>query len=115
MHKLYLLLTILGIALPYGAFLPWLFEHGLAMGLLLEQAFINPISAVAWLDVFVAGVTLIVFIVTDSRANQVSGSLFAIIGTLTVGVSFGLPLYLYLRHRQLYPQQTENHSRDATI
>ena len=104
MKKLYLSLAALGLVLPYGAFVPWLVEHGLSMGLLLEQAFVNPISAFAWLDVVISALALLVFIIADSKANRVAGSPFAIIGTLTVGVSFGLPLYLYLRHRSFTGQ-----------
>ena len=101
MKTVYLLLTILGIVLPYGALVPWLLTNGVDVELLVEHATANPISVLAWLDVIIAAIALLAFIISDSRVNKVKGALYAIIGTLTVGVSFGLPLYLYLRQRQL--------------
>ena len=99
MSRFYLVLTVLGIAAPYAAFLPWLFTNGLNLPLLFEQAIVNPISAMAWLDVVVAAVALIGFILVDGKQNHVKGRFVAILGTLSAGVSFGLPLYLYLKHK----------------
>jgi hypothetical protein len=49
------------------------------------------------LDVVVSGVTLLFFIVVDGRESKTPHSWLAVLGTLTVGVSFGVPLYLALR------------------
>nr|WP_086941162.1 DUF2834 domain-containing protein [Thaumasiovibrio occultus] len=97
MKYLYLLLTILGTALPYGAFLPWLWQHGFDLALLYQHASANPISQLAWLDVIVAAIVLIAFIVNDGKRNQVRHRVWAVIATFTIGVSAGLPLYLYLK------------------
>jgi hypothetical protein len=45
----------------------------------------------------VSGVTLLFFIVVDGRESKTPHSWLAVLGTLTVGVSFGVPLYLALR------------------
>ncbi|GAK84134.1 hypothetical protein JCM19238_1700 [Vibrio ponticus] len=100
MTKFYLALTVLGILLPYGAFLPWLLTHGVDISLLYQQATVNPISIGAWLDVVVAVVALLGFIWIDGQRQNIKYRSVAVIGTLTVGVSCGLPLYLYLRERQ---------------
>lgn len=105
MVKFYLVLTLLGILLPYGAFIPWLATNGLDIGLLLSEAVANPISIFAWLDVLVAAVALLGFIVVDGQRHQVKYRYLAVLGTLSIGVSFGLPLYLYLKEKQcLQPQ-----------
>ncbi|EGQ9108708.1 TPA: DUF2834 domain-containing protein, partial [Vibrio cholerae] len=36
MVRFYLVLTLLGILLPYGAFVPWLVSNGLDIGLLFR-------------------------------------------------------------------------------
>lgn len=100
MKTFYLVLTILGILLPYGALLPWLIENGLDLPYLIQQATANPISLVAWLDVIVSVFALIGFIFVDGKKHQIHGRYWAVFGTLTVGVSCGLPLYLYLKERQ---------------
>lgn len=99
MKTTYLLITLLGILFPYAAFMPWLIAHGADIPLLWDQATANPISVFAWADVVISAAALLVFIVTDSIKNTVKHSYLAILGTLLVGVSCGLPLYLYLRER----------------
>ncbi|WP_433916137.1 DUF2834 domain-containing protein, partial [Vibrio vulnificus] len=103
--KVLLVLTLLGILLPYGAFVPWLVSNGLDIGLLFREAVASPISIFAWLDVLVAAIALLGFIVVDGQRHKVKYRYFAVLGTLSVGVSFGLPLYLYLKEKQsLQPQ-----------
>ncbi|HAT8558710.1 TPA: DUF2834 domain-containing protein, partial [Vibrio vulnificus] len=97
MVRFYLVLTLLGILLPYGAFVPWLVSNGLDIGLLFREAVATPISIFAWLDVLVAAIALLGFIVVDGQRHKVKYRYFAVLGTLSVGVSFGLPLYLYLK------------------
>jgi hypothetical protein len=100
MERFYLVLTLLGILLPYGAFIPWLVDNGLNIGLLFNEAVANPISMFAWLDILVAAVALLSFIVVDGHRNKVRYRYLAVLGTLFVGVSFGLPLYLYFKEKQ---------------
>ncbi len=100
MIKLYLVLTLLGIALPYGAFLPWLVDNGIDIGAFIDAAIANPISVMAWFDVLVSAIALIAFIVVDGQRNQIRNRYLALIGTCTVGVSCGLPLYLFLKELQ---------------
>lgn len=100
MLRFYLVLTLFGILLPYGALIPWLMANGLDIGLLFSEAVANPISIVAWLDVLVAGIALLGFILVDGQRHKVKYRYFAVLGTLSVGVSFGLPLYLYLKEKQ---------------
>ena len=94
---IYLLLGFLGVVLPYSQFLPWLAENGLNIPLLIEQIATPQIAAFGWLDVIISALVLFVFILTDGRRQKVSRLWLPIAGTLIVGVSLGLPLYLYLR------------------
>ena len=94
------MLSVLGIMIPFGALIPWLLNNGLDLVALFNAAIANPISIVAWLDVLVAALVLLTFIVADSKRHKVKYHWLAIIGTLVVGVSFGFPLYLYLKEKQ---------------
>mgnify|MGYP000347879774 CR=1 FL=1 len=100
MARFYLILTFLGVLLPYGAFIPWLSTNGFDISLLLKEAFVNPISIFAWLDVIVAAIALLGFIVVDAKRNKIKYWYLAVLGTLSVGVSCGLPLYLYFKEKQ---------------
>ncbi len=93
---IYLLLCLVGAVLPYWQFIPWLFQHGLNVPLLFEDLFANRISAFFATDVFVSAVVLFVFIGLE-RSRLGSMWWLPALGVLTVGVSLGLPLLLYLQ------------------
>ena len=50
-------------------------------------------------DVIVSAVALIGFVFTDGRRAGMKSLWAPVVGTLCVGVSLGLPLFLYLRER----------------
>jgi hypothetical protein len=92
----YLLLCVLGLVLPYSAFVPWVLEHGLDLPAFVRSMFSNRIASFFALDVIVSAGVVIVLLVTEGR--RLGLKLWSpVLGTLLVGVSFGLPLYLYLR------------------
>jgi hypothetical protein len=70
---------------------------GLDIPRLFEAAAATPVSAFAWLDVVITAIVVIGFIIFDRRERNVPFSSAAIAGTLLVGPSFGLPMYLLLR------------------
>ena len=94
---LYLLLCIAGAVVPYAAFVPWLLAHGLDIPLFVEELFANRISAFFALDVMVSALVLFVFVVTEGKRRGVRHLWAPVAATLAVGVSLGLPLFLYLR------------------
>ena len=97
---LYLLLCVLGAVLPLSQLLPFLREHGLDARLIIEQLFANRISAFFGLDVIVSSVVLWVFVAVDGRRSGVRHLWAPIAASLLIGVSLGLPLFLYLRERR---------------
>ncbi len=100
MLMFYLGLAIIGTIVPYAAFIPWLLQNGVDITQFFIEVIANPISLFAWLDVIIAAVALLGFIVHDGEKHQVKWRFVAIAGTLSVGVSCGLPLYLYFREKQ---------------
>jgi hypothetical protein len=97
----YLFLCILGTALPYWKLVSWIVDHGLNLSLLCQELFSTRIGAFFGLDVIVSALVLFVFIATEGRRLALSRLWLPVIATLLVGVSLGLPLFLYLRQRQL--------------
>ena len=98
---LYLFLCVAGTLLPYSQFIPFLHEHGLDLQLFLDQLFANRISGFFGWDVIVSALVVCVFVATDGRRDQIRGLWAPILAVLTVGVSLGLPLFLYLREARL--------------
>ena len=93
--QIYLLLCLAGTILPYWQLVPWVVEHGLHVSLLLEQLFANRISAFFATDVFVSAAVVFVFIAFE-RSRLGAKWWLPTVAVLTVGVSLGLPLLLYL-------------------
>ena len=93
----YLICCVLGLVLPYAQFVPWLLEHGLNVTLLVHELFGNRISAFFAMDVIVSAIALIWFIQSEGKRSRVRFLWLPTVGTLLVGVSFGFPLFLFLR------------------
>ncbi len=98
---LYLWLCVAGTALPYWQFIPFLREHGLDLRLFVEQLFANPISGFFGLDVLVSSVVLWVLVAVEGKRAGVRHLWAPVVANLAVGVSLGLPLFLYLREASL--------------
>ncbi len=96
-RHLYLGLCALGTALPCAAFVPFLGQHGLDLREFVAQLFATPVSSFFALDVVVSAVVLWVFVAIDGRREGLRQLWAPVVASLTVGVSLGLPLFLYLR------------------
>jgi hypothetical protein len=97
----YLLLCFVGLALPYSQFVPRVFEHGPDARLFVHQLFANRIGGFFGLDVLITAIVLIGFVRTEGARLRMNGLWLPMASTVLVGVSLGLPLFLYLREREL--------------
>jgi len=98
---IYLALCVTGTALPLWEFIPFVREHGLNLGLFFEQLFATPVSGFFGWDVIVSWVVLWVLVAVEGRRAGVKHLWAPIVANLAVGVSLGLPLFLYLREASL--------------
>jgi hypothetical protein len=99
--NVYLFLAILGAALRYSQFIPWVMENGLQLGLLVRQLFANRIGGFFGLDVLVSAVVLVRFVRVEGKRLRMRYLWLPVVSLCTVGVSFALPLFLYLRESAL--------------
>ena len=97
LKSVYILLCVLGLFLPFSQFVPWIIENGISIELFVQELFSTKVGAFFGLDVIVSALVLIVFVVSDRARIIVPYWWISIVATLLVGVSLGLPLYLYLR------------------
>jgi hypothetical protein len=93
----YLVLCLIGTILPYSQFVPFLRLHGPDLPLFLQQLFANQISGFFGLDVIVSSAALWVGVLTDRAHGRIQQAWAPLLGNVAVGVSLGLPLWLYLR------------------
>jgi hypothetical protein len=98
---LYLALCVVGTLLPYSQLLPFLREHGLDLRLFFEQLFANRIGGFFGLDVIVSSVVLWALVFIEGRRAGVRHIWAPVAASLVVGVSLGLPLFLYMREERL--------------
>jgi len=107
LKTIYMVLCVLGVLLPYWQLGPWLVANGLNMPMLFQQLFANQVGAFFAMDVVVSAVVLLVFARSEGSKLGVPGRWLPLIAVLTVGVSLGLPLFLYLRERKLEHDRAE--------
>ena len=98
---LYLALCVAGVLVPYWQFLPWVFQHGLNLALFVRELFANRIGAFFAMDVVLSAVVLLSFSRIEGARLGMRRRWLVIVAVLTVGVSLGLPLFLYLRELEL--------------
>jgi Terpene cyclase DEP1 len=94
---LYLGLCVIGTVLPYSQFLPFLREHGLDARAFIDQLFATNIGGFFGWDVVVSSVVLWVMVFVEGRRAGIGHRWAPIAANLAVGVSLGLPLFLYMR------------------
>ena len=99
--NLYLMLCVAGTIFPYSQLVPFVRDHGLDVGMLVEQLFANRIGGFFGLDVLVSSVVLWALVVIEGRRAGVKHLWAPIAASLAVGVSLGLPLFLSLREGRL--------------
>jgi hypothetical protein len=75
--------------------------HGFDLSRFFRDLFANGVSGFFGMDVFVSAAVLWTFVAVEGRRLGVRYLWMPVVATLIVGVSLGLPLFLYLRQLQL--------------
>jgi len=101
MKVLYAILALVGAIVPYSQLLPWVAQHGVdARGFVLEL-FSTRIGAFFGLDVIISAIALLAFIAWEGARARMTKLWVPVTVTLLIGVSCGLPLFLYMRERSV--------------
>jgi len=95
----YLVLALWGAAHPMYHFGIWFSENGFDGAALVAAWTANDAVTGLSIDLLIAGITLILWILAEVAVRRNWAALLAIPVTLFIGVSAGLPLYLFLRTR----------------
>jgi len=101
-RHLYVVFYLLGLVLPYSQFIPWIIEHhALNISMFIHDLFANRIAAFFALDVIISAIVLLSFIQSEGQRLRMRFLWLPMLATVFVGVSLGLPLFLYLRQLEL--------------
>lgn len=101
LRLLYLILAVLGAFIPYYHLVDFIVLHGFDTGTFIDQMTASPISNFFAWDTFLAGLSVMVLIVVEGRRQHMPYLWMYILFTIFVGVSMGLPAFLYARQRKL--------------
>jgi hypothetical protein len=95
----YLGLAILGTVVPMYYFVTWFQENSWSIMAMVDAWHVNAAtSGLVW-DLTIAAVALTIWILAEAIKRRDYLSLLAVPTIYCIGVSCGLPLYLYLRSR----------------
>ena len=96
----YLALAGWGAIHPMYWFLRHMRETGTGLSGLIDAWYVNASATGLTWDLTIAAITLTVWVLAETIPRKAWPNLIAIPATFCIGVSCGLPLYLFLRGRQ---------------
>lgn len=97
----YLTLAIVGLLTPYYFLFQFLGVNGLDLTLFVQQLFANNISTFFAVDLVISIIVFWIFMNAETNKLQMKNFGVYILASLTVGLSFALPLFFYFRERRL--------------
>jgi len=97
----YLALALIGLFAPYCFFFKFLSTNGLNLSLLVGQLFANNISTFFAVDLIISIIVFWIYMVAEANKLQMKNWWLYILASMTVGLSFALPLFLYFRERKI--------------
>lgn len=101
LRMVYLGLAVWGAVHPMLWFLRYMQETGTGLSGLIDGWYVNASTTGLTWDLTIAAIALTVWILAEVYARRNWVALLAIPATFCIGVSCGLPLYLFLRTRPL--------------
>lgn len=101
LRMVYLGLAVWGAVHPMLWFLRYMQETGTGLSGLIDAWYVNASTTGLTWDLTIAAIALTVWILAEVYARRNWLALLAIPATFCIGVSCGLPLYLFLRTRPL--------------
>ncbi|WP_299739742.1 DUF2834 domain-containing protein [uncultured Roseobacter sp.] len=99
LRLIWLALAIWGAIHPMSYFLQWFNENSYDLMAMVDAWHVNAAtSGLVW-DLTIAAAALTIWILVETVSTKRWLNLIAILATFGIGVSCGLPLYLYLRSK----------------
>ena len=101
LKHLYLIIAIIGTAVPLSYFIRFLMEHGFQPGLFSDQMFGSRIASFFAWDVIISTLAVFVLVITEGKRRGMRYRWAYILMNLMVGVSLALPAFLYARQLKI--------------
>jgi phosphoglycerol transferase MdoB-like AlkP superfamily enzyme len=98
---IYFIFAVLGLVLPYYFLISFLSENGLNLALIIQELFANKISTFFAIDLIISIIVFWFYLYHEATTRKMKNWWVYILASLTVGLSFALPLFLYFRERHI--------------
>jgi Protein of unknown function DUF2834 len=100
-RKIYLMLAIVGMVIPYYFLISFLAAYGFDVRLFLKQLFGTPISTFFAADLLLSCLVFGIYCGREAARYSMKHRWVCMVALFTVGLSCALPLFLYLREPYL--------------
>lgn len=101
LKHLYLTLAVIGFVVPYYFFLAFLRAYGLDGRRFVDEIFATRISTFFAADLLLSCVVFVRYLRQEAARYGIGHWWLYLVALLTVGLSFALPLFLYVRESRL--------------
>ncbi len=101
LRLIYLVLAIVGTVYPMTFYVPWVQENGLDLQSLTAAWQGNLAATGLYWDLLISAIALSIWIIAETYARKDYWVLICVPATFLIGVSCGLPLFLFLRTRPI--------------
>ena len=98
---LYLILAVIGFVGPYYFLISFLTAHGVDGKAFVQELFGTKISTFFAVDLLVSSVVFLRYLGQEATRYSIEYRWVYVVALLTVGLSFALPLFLYVRESHL--------------
>ena len=100
LRMLWLALAVWGAIHPMYWFVSYMNQTGTGLSGLIDAWYVNASTTGLTWDLTIAAITLTLWVLAETWTRKAWLNLIAIPATFCIGVSCGLPLYLFLRSRR---------------
>ena len=100
LRAIYLAIAVWGAIHPMYWFVTHMSQTGTGLSGLIDAWYVNASTTGLTWDLTIAAIALTVWVVAETVARRDWLALVAVPATFCIGVSCGLPLYLFLRSRR---------------
>ena len=101
LRMIYLALTVWGTIHPMIWFVTWFNENGWSILAMVDAWHANAATTALTWDLTIAAIALTIWALAETYVRRNWSALWCIPATFLIGVSCGLPLYLFLRTRSV--------------
>jgi hypothetical protein len=99
--NIYLVLALIGLFTPYYFLFRFFGENDFNLVLLVQQAFANNVATAFVIDLIISIIVFWVYLFAEANRLSMKHVWLYVLASLTIGLSFALPLFLYFRERKL--------------